>query len=50
MDFDTYKILHSETLMYYQLIEHDLKYIYAYMRRGDINDNKNILVNSWWSK
>lgn len=39
MDFDTYKILHSETLMYYQLIEHDLKYIYAYMRKGDINDN-----------
>lgn len=39
MDFDSYKILHSETLMYYQLIEHDLKYIYAYMRKGNIEDN-----------
>lgn len=25
--------------MYYQLIEHDLKYIFAYMRKGNINDN-----------
>lgn len=39
MDFDSYKILHSETIMYYQLIEHDLKYIYAYMRKGDIDNN-----------
>lgn len=39
MDFNTYKIFHSETLMYYQLIEHDLKYIFAYMRKGNINDN-----------
>ena len=45
MDFDTYKILHSETLMYYQLIEHDLKYIYAYMRRVDINDNFDRIEN-----
>lgn len=39
MDFDTYKILHSETLMYYQKIEHNLKCIYAYMREGKVDDN-----------
>lgn len=39
MDFDTFKINHSETLMYYQIIEHDLKYIYAFMHKGNVNDN-----------
>lgn len=39
MSFDTFKIIHSETIMYYQIIEHDLKLIYAYMRRGKPFDN-----------
>ena len=39
MDFQQFKILHSETIMYYQVVEHDLKLIYAYMRKGDVYDN-----------
>ena len=39
MNFDTFKIIHSETIMYYQIIEHDLKLIYAYMRRGKPSNN-----------
>ena len=39
MKFDEFKILHSETIMYYQVVEHDLKLIYAYMHEGDVNDN-----------
>ncbi len=39
MDFQQFKILHSETIMYYQVVEHDLKLIYAYMRKGDVGDN-----------
>ena len=37
--FITFQIIHSETIMYYQIIEHDLKLIYAYMRRGKPFDN-----------
>ena len=39
MKFDEFKILHSETIMYYQVVEHDLKLIYAYMHQGDVDDN-----------
>ena len=39
MTFDEFKILHSETVMYYQIIEHDLKYIYSYMLKGDIDEH-----------
>lgn len=37
MEFETFKIKYAETMMYYQLIEHDIKFIYAYMLKGDIN-------------
>lgn len=37
MYFGMFKILHSEKIMYYQIIEHDLKYIYAFMLKGNIN-------------
>lgn len=37
MDFETFKSKYAETMMYYQVIEHDIKFIYAYMLRGDIN-------------
>ena len=37
MDFETFKSKYVETMMYYQVIEHDIKFIYAYMLRGDIN-------------
>lgn len=39
LDFDQFKLLHSEALMHYQIIEHDLKLIYAYMHSGEVLDN-----------
>lgn len=45
MNFDEFKILHSETIMYYQVVEHDLKLIYAYMHEGDVNDNLDRVEN-----
>lgn len=45
MDFNQFKILHSETIMYYQIIEHDLKFIYAYMRAGTIDDHFELIEN-----
>ena len=39
MDFDTFKIKYAETMLNYQLIEHDIKCIYAYMLKGNINEN-----------
>lgn len=45
MDINDFKILHSETIMYYQLIEHDLKLIYSYMRKGDIGEHFDKIEN-----
>lgn len=45
MDFNQFKILHSETIMYYQIIEHDLKLIYAYMLKGNIYANLDEIEN-----
>lgn len=39
MEFNEFKILHSETIMYYQIIEHDIKLIYAYLHKGNIEKN-----------
>jgi len=41
MDINTFNIMYAETMMYYQIIEHDVKFIFAYMRKGDLNDNFN---------
>ena len=41
MDIDTFNIMYAETMMYYQIIEHDVKFIFAYMRKGNLNDNFN---------
>lgn len=38
-NFDNYKYLLGETIINYQLIENDLKMIYAGMSSGDFNDN-----------
>ena len=38
-NFDNYKYLLGETIINYQLIENDLKMIYAGMLSGDFNDN-----------
>lgn len=39
MTFEQFRILHSETIAYFQLIENDLKWIYSMMHKGDINNN-----------
>ncbi len=39
MTFEQFKIYHSETIMYCQCIEHDLKWIYSYMHKGDQYEN-----------
>ena len=38
-NFDNYKYLLGDTIINYQLIENDLKMIYAGMLTGDFNDN-----------
>ena len=35
MTIEQFKQLQSETIMYCQAIEHDLKWIYAFMLKGD---------------
>lgn len=37
MDFNTFKLMYVSTMLFYQTIEHDIKFIYAYMHIGDIN-------------
>ena len=39
MDINTFKILHSETIEFCQIIEGDLKWIYSLMHVGDIGEN-----------
>ena len=39
MTFEEFKQLHSETIMYCQCIEHDLKWIYSYMLNGNQYEN-----------
>ena len=43
MNFEEYKILHSETIMYYQIIEHDIKYIYSFMLKGDAKEHLDMI-------
>ena len=43
MNSNEFKILHSELISYFQLIENDLKWIYSYMHKGNIYDNYNSL-------
>ena len=45
MDFNDFKVLHSETIMYYQIIEHDLKYIYSFMLKGDVQKHLDDMNN-----
>ena len=44
MTYDDFKILHSETIGYFQLIESDLKWIYSLMHKGDIGHNYDALA------
>lgn len=45
MNINDFKMLHSETIMYYQLIERDLKLIYSYMCKGDIGEHFSNIEN-----
>ncbi len=45
MEFDTFKSMYAETMMNYQVIEHDIKYLYAYMLRGDVNEHLESIEN-----
>ena len=40
---DKFKLIHSELIMQVQLIENDLRLIYAAMRKGNFDDNVEIL-------
>ena len=35
MDYDTFKLIHNELIMYVQYIEEDLRIIYSILRGGD---------------
>ncbi|MBO4623363.1 MAG: hypothetical protein J5691_05680 [Bacilli bacterium] len=39
LDFEDFKKMYAETMMYYQEIEHDVKLIYAFMLSGDVDEN-----------
>ena len=45
MDFDEFKNLYALTMMSYQRIEYDIKLIYAYMLRGDADNNLENIEN-----
>ena len=45
MDFDTFKIKYAETMFNYQAIEHDIKFIYAYMLKGNIDKHFDSIEN-----
>lgn len=40
MNFQYFKILHSETILYYQKIEHNLKLIYLHMPKSSVKKSK----------
>lgn len=39
MDYDTFKLIHSELIMSVQYIEQDLKLIYSILKGGEFDDN-----------
>ena len=39
MDYDTFKLIHSELIMSVQYIEQDLKLIYSILKNGEFYDN-----------
>lgn len=39
MDIDDFRLAHSETIEFCQLIEDDLKLIFSYMCKGDFDEN-----------
>ena len=45
MNVEKFNQYYSTTMMNYQRIEHDIKLIYAYMRKGNANDNLESIEN-----
>lgn len=45
MDFNLFKQMYAETMMFYQCIENDIKCIYAYMCAGNINKHFDEIEN-----
>ena len=45
MDFNKFKLMYASTMICYQAIEHDIKFIYAYMKAGDVNDHFDEIEN-----
>lgn len=45
MNFDEFKNYYALTMMSYQRIEHDIKLIYAYMLKGNTNNNLESIEN-----
>lgn len=43
MDYDTFKLIHSELIMSVQYIEHDLRIIYSTIKPGDFEKNYEIV-------
>ena len=46
MDYDTFKLIHSELIMSVQYIEQDLKLIYSTLKGGKFQDNYAYVENS----
>ena len=46
LKFETFKTWHSEIVLFAQIIENDLKWIYAYMCIGDPQENYDGLIES----
>ena len=45
MDFKDFKNVYADTMLCYQLIEHDIKFIYAYMRLGSVDEHFDEIEN-----
>ncbi len=45
MDYDTFKLIHSELIMSVQYIEQDLKLIYSVLKDGKFDDNYSNVEN-----
>ncbi len=39
MDYDEFRLLHSDLIGLFQLIESDLKWIFSIIEKGDVDDN-----------
>ena len=46
MRFEGFKIKYAETMMYYQMIENDVKLIYSFMLQGEVEDNYDSIENN----